>query len=338
VTSPAETVFFALARAEDAVSRLDEIVRVCPFADGWTSRLDFTEAVAWGWNNGSIITHDDLLLHDGMLDAQLPEAALVSARGLLRARRRARLAGSELLSAAGISWLAGSGKRPPLPGLARPLQSRTKRATAVQQTTRLDGLVASLEAVTTGVSDTVHENLAEWLTLFLDRDLGVPHLLHAAFGLEAWAIIDPLPRRGYLGPVLIAQWLHAEHRFRSGMLGIEGGVRARSRQGRGKGPPDPLSRLSFWLNALADGAAAGVTEIQRLTLARSLLERRTRGRRASSKLPEAIVYVMGRPLVTAGDLATALKISGTSARRLLEQLSPTLKEVSGRSHYRAWRL
>ena len=69
-----------------------------------------------------------------------------------------------------------------------------------------------------------------------------------------------------------------------------------------------------------------------------MLERRTRGRRASSKAPDVIDYVMDHPLVTARDLATSLKISGTSARRLIEQFAPTLKEVTGRSHYRAWRL
>ena len=174
--------------------------------------------------------------------------------------------------------------------------------------------------------------------LFLDPDLDVPHLLRAAFALEAWSIIDPLPRRGYLGPVLVSQWLHTENRIRSGLIGIEGGFRVRSRQGGGRGRPDPPSRLTFWLDVLADSAATGVAEIQRLALARSLLERRTHGRRASSRLPDVIDYLMGHPLVTAPDLATSLKISGTSARRLIEQFAATLKEVSGRAHYRAWRL
>ena len=338
MSSRDEPVFFALARAEDAVSRLDEIARACPFAEGWTRRLDFAEAVAWGWNHGSVVTHDDLLLHDGMLDAQVPEPAIITARGLLVARRRARHAGPELLSAAGISWLAGAGKRPPLPTLARARRSRGRRTESLPQISRLDGLAATLKAAAAGVSDTVHENLTEWLTLFLDPELEVPHLLKAAFALEAWSIIDPLPRRGYLGPVLVAQWLHAENRVLSGLIGIEGGFRVRSRQASGRGLADPLSRLTFWLDVLAAAAAAGVAEIQRLALARSMLERRTRSRRASSKAPDVIDYVMGHPLVTARDLATSLNISGTSARRLIEQFAPTLKEVTGRSHYRAWRL
>jgi hypothetical protein len=311
-----ESVFFALARAEDAVSRLDEIARACSFAEGWNRRLDFAEAVAWGWNHGSVVTHDDLLLHDGMLDAQVPEPAVITARGLIVARRRARQAGPELLSAAGISWLAGAGKRPPLPALARPRRSRDKQTVSAPQISRLDNIAAALLSAAAGGSDTIHENLTEWLTLFLDPEVEVPHLLKAAFALEAWFIIDPLPRRGYLGPVLVAQWLNAENRIRSGLIGIEGGFRVRSRQGSGKGLPDPLSRLAFWLDVLCAAAATGVAEIQRLALARSMLERHARGRRTSSKLPDVIHYVMGHPLVTARDLATSLKISGTSARRL----------------------
>lgn len=337
VDATAETLFFALARAEDAVSRLDEIVRACPFADGWVSRVDFAEAIAWGWNSGFVVTLDDLLLHDGKLDAHAPEPAMLTARGLLTARRRARRAGPELLSAAGIAWLAGASRRPPLPGPARPRKARQSQTDTFSRASTLDGLAATLKAAAARGSDATQENLNEWLALFCGRDLEAPPLLQAAFGLEAWSIIDPLPRRAFLGPVLVAHWLHTEKRFRGGLLGIEGGVRARTRL-RGVVGHDPLDRMKFWLGAMADGAAAGVAEVQRLTLARLMLERRARGRRASSKIPEAINYVMGRPLVTANDLAGALKVTGTSARRLLEELSPPLKEVSGRSHYRAWRL
>ena len=132
--------------------------------------------------------------------------------------------------------------------------------------------------------------------------------------------------------------MHTQKRVKSGLLGIEGGVRVRSRLRSGIAPSDYVPRLTFWLNAITDAAAAGVAEAQRLELARQMLERHTRGRRTSSKIHEAIDYVMGRPLVTANDLAGGLRITGMSARRLLEELSPPLKEVSGRSRYRAWRL
>ena len=180
-----EALFFALARAEDAVSRLDEIARACPFAEGWARRVDLAEAVAWGWSHGSVVTHDDLLLHDGRLDAQAPEPAIITARGLVVARRRARNAGPELLSAAGISWLAGATRRPPLLGLPRPARRRARRTATLPEISRLDGLAESLKRAAAGASETVHENLSEWLMLFLDPDLDVPHLLRAAFALEA---------------------------------------------------------------------------------------------------------------------------------------------------------
>src|SRR4051812_45880740 len=97
----AEALIPPLAQAEDRVSRLDERVRACPFSAGWTARLDFLEAVAWGWNCGQVVGHEELLLHDESMGRQMPGAALQAAHGLVRARRKAQAGGPELLSAAG---------------------------------------------------------------------------------------------------------------------------------------------------------------------------------------------------------------------------------------------
>ncbi|HKR90084.1 MAG TPA: hypothetical protein VJS38_18095, partial [Phenylobacterium sp.] len=109
----AETLIWPLAQAEDLVSRLDERVRTCPFAAGWSARLDFLEAVAWGWNTGQVVSNEELLLHDESMDRQMPGVALRAAHGLIRARRKAMAGGAEILSPAGAAWLAGRRTHPP---------------------------------------------------------------------------------------------------------------------------------------------------------------------------------------------------------------------------------
>ncbi|MFX3727061.1 helix-turn-helix domain-containing protein, partial [Streptococcus suis] len=78
----------------------------------------------------------------------------------------------------------------------------------------------------------------------------------------------------------------------------------------------------------------GFKEHDRLVLARQMLERRLRGRRASSNLSGLIELVLARPLVSAGMIAAKLDITPRAALRLVAELN--LREMTGRGRFRAW--
>jgi hypothetical protein len=75
-------------------------------------------------------------------------------------------------------------------------------------------------------------------------------------------------------------------------------------------------------------------EHDRLVLARTLMERKLEGRRASSKLPELVELVMVKPLVSAGMVAKTLEVTPQAARRIVLELD--LREMTGRGRFRAW--
>lgn len=94
------------------------------------------------------------------------------------------------------------------------------------------------------------------------------------------------------------------------------------------------------LLAIADGLLVageiGLKEHDRLTLARTLMDRKLEGRRTSSKLPELVELVMAKPLVSAGMVAKTLEVTPQAARRIVLELG--LREMTGRGRFRAWGL
>jgi hypothetical protein len=97
-----------LARAEDALARLDERLRVSPVRDGWIARTHFSESCAALWLEGELIHLEDLVLHDVGMDVRVPTRALIRAHATLRARRRvAAEASGWAFSNAGLAALRG---------------------------------------------------------------------------------------------------------------------------------------------------------------------------------------------------------------------------------------
>lgn len=64
------------------------------------------------------------------------------------------------------------------------------------------------------------------------------------------------------------------------------------------------------------------------------MERKLRGRRASSKLPGLIDLVLSRPLVTTGMMQATLKVSRQGALDLIS--ASGLRELTGRGRYKGW--
>lgn len=334
-----ERLIWALSSAEDAVSRLDERVRSCPYRDGWIARLDFSEAVAWGWTSGAAASAEDLILHDENMDVRMPDEGLRAAHGLVRARRKAAQAGAEILSPAGASWLVGRRRRapPPLPASGRAVRVAGD-ALVAPETPMLGGLVASLERLRAGVTEGVDDSVAEWLELLAPRDRETPLLLQAAVALEGWRIVEAYPREGYLGGVLVSHWLKDRGRVRSHLLGFEAGVRVVTRRSRPSAGLPPAERILFWLAVIAESAAQASEALNRLELARQVAVTRMGARRAHSHLGGVITLLLERPVVTGPMVAQRLGVTPQSARRLIGQLGGTVTEISGQARFRAWRL
>ena len=333
-----EGVFLGLARAEDSVSRLDARAQTCPFSEGWAARVDFAEANSWGWVSGEIVDMEDLVLHDAQMDARLPDQALRATYGVVRARRKARGAGGELQTAGGAAWLAGYRSDAPLAEPSASDPPASQRDDAAETRDLVGELVHQIRALGRGETADPLEAVEEWIDWARRLPDRAPALLRAAAVLEGWRLVNPLPRQGYVGGVMVAQALRLSGRTRSCLLGVEAARRAHMQPPRGFMAAPTAVRLAYWLKILAVGAESGLAEIKRLELARQVVLKRIGGRRAHDRSSELLDLLLARPLVSASMAAEHLDIAGHSARRLLSGLGSSLMEVSGRSRYRAWRL
>lgn len=97
---------------------------------------------------------------------------------------------------------------------------------------------------------------------------------------------------------------------------------------------DHTTRPLAFIDAVHEGAVAGIKEHDRLMLARAQMERRLKGRRSTSKLPQLIELVLSRPLVSSGMIEKQLGVTTAGALDLIGELE--LREITGRGRYRAW--
>jgi hypothetical protein len=349
---PLEALLGPLALAEDAVSRLDEHARI-PLAEGLKARLEFREACAWAWNRGELVHLEDLVLHDDSLDIRTPDPELTRAHAMLRMwRRTGRLKPSELLSPEGVLRLIGRGRASrsnlpssPMPA-ARLRTTGNRSALGVDEDeqdarerevrTPIDVLISQAERVTT---EDDAEALAAWFELQLTVPTKWPALLRASVLLEAWSIIDPLPRHSYMGVVLVNALLVRDRRLRRHRLNVELGRRRLMVDGyRRPEGQSGLRRTVWWLRAFAAGEEAAQVEFDRLSLAHQVVARHLTGRRASSRLADVVTLFASKPIVTAPMIAHHLKISQQAARTLVRSLGGGVTEITGRRRFQAWRL
>ena len=112
------------------------------------------------------------------------------------------------------------------------------------------------------------------------------------------------------------------------------GLKSIPRERRRAPARDAAARLAVQLEAMTAAAEAGLKDHDRWLMTRNLLARKLDGRRATSKLPALLDYVLTRPIVSAGMIAAELKITPRAAQNLVAELG--LREATGRGRYRAW--
>ena len=174
--------------------------------------------------------------------------------------------------------------------------------------------------------------LDEWRDVLRQAE-NLPAVLQAIIALDAWNELSVLQHAPWLGRLLAASILR--------QAGITTGAHLAAINLGLKTIPvdrrrhrDRETRLLAIAHGFLAAAEIGMKEHDRLTLAKTMMDRKLEGRRTSSKLPELIELVMAKPLVSAGMVAKMLEVTPQAARRIVSELG--LREMTGRGRFRAW--
>ncbi|UWU25952.1 RHE_PE00001 family protein (plasmid) [Rhizobium sp. CB3060] len=349
--------------------RLDERIARSPVGAGWIERAHFADACASLWIDGELVHLEDLVLHDAGADIRAPTHELTIARDVLRSRRRiAAQPSGWALSPDGLRALRGQAWPGASDDLASTVESNatvTNAATYGEgegedvsavpspfdaELTAIDAVLARSEAAIKAAKlpgparardkDPLvydldwdeDERVEEWRAVLLETD-GLPPVLQAIIALDAWNDLQVLQHAPWLGRLLAAETLRqAGLTTAAHLAAVNLGLRSiavERRRHRGRD-----TRLLAIVNGIIAAAEFGLKEHDRLALAKQMMERRLVGRRSSSNLPELIELVIARPLVSAGMIAEALKVTPRAALRIVEELG--LREMTGRGRFRAW--
>jgi len=360
-TLPMSALLPAIIRAEDRLARLDERVLRHAIGDGFRERGHFFDAVAALWVGGELVHVEDLVLHDSHMDARAPTHELTIANSVLRARRRLWAAEPEWgLEVSGIAAFSGAGDdQLPMtatkPASVEPhIEEEEEGEDAFSlELAAIDAVLArseqvlkdsKIQAPETKSMDhldplgLVHDDewdeaarLRDWRAVIEDAD-ALPPALGAAILYDAWERIEPLRRQHWLGSLLTATYLRARGKVTSHLFCINLGLKSIRHERRRSN--DRTIRLTAFLEAMAEAADAGLKELDRLSLAKTQMERRLKDRRSNSSLPGTIELVLSRPIVSAGMVAQHVGITPRGALNLVSDLG--IREMTGRGRYRGW--
>lgn len=363
-----QTLLPAITGAEDALARLDERAARSAVGQGFAERSHFFDAAGALWVAGELVHVEDLVLHDAHMDSRAPSHELTIAHSVLRTRRRIETADSGwALGPTGLGVLTAStleeeGTASEAAGLAsigREPDNEDDEAPLAAEIAELDALLARSqqlldrhagkpvveepEGAASSQRDVdplglfgddewnEEERLREWRGLIpLVEEL--PPSLAAAILFDAWERIEPLRRQHWLGGLLVASSLRVRGKVASHLFSFHTGlkqIRHERRRSR-----DRVTRLQAFLDGMRESAITGLKEIDRLSLARTQMELRFRGRRSNSSLPQLADFILSRPMVSAAMIARELGVTQRGALNLINEIG--IREITGRGRYRAW--
>ena len=333
---PIQSLLRPISDAGIALARLDERIARSPVGAGWIERSHFADACASLWLDGELVHLEDLVLHDATKDVRTPTREVTIARDVLKSRRRiaAQLPGwaltpDGLRSLRRHNFVAGAPA--PSPGgdgtvviEARELDGSANgvgkgengddnrlndefaaidavlaRSDAAIEQARAPSLVGARERdpLVYDLDWDEDERLEEWRGV-LRQAQDFPAVLQAILALDAWNELAVLQHAPWLGRLFSASILRAAGvttgaHLAAVNLGLKT-IPVDRRRHR-----DRETRLLAIAGGLIAAAEIGLKEHDRLALARKMMERKLKGRRTSSKLPELVELVMAKPLVSA---------------------------------------
>lgn len=347
---------------ETTINLLRFDARLCAsgLSAGWQSRCDMTEAVRALLLDGHLIDVGDLVLHDAGMDVRRPTHELTRAASALRARRTALAREAPWpISIEGLSALRGIG------GVAEQMATRStgKNPFAKNDETfppyandadpwmahfaEIDALLERTNKVLAGETPLVKNRShlvydpdrdeAEAEDLWLDvvqRTSHWPAIAAAAVSWDAWLHLNLYTRLPWLGLIMAAAILKAR-RITSHLLPLAAGFR--QSRFRPQGKEGALEKLDGFCQILREAMTIADKDLDRLILARELMNRVTAKTRSNSKLPELVEIFLSRPLVTVPLGAKLLRVTPKAVDLMLAQLGGALpRELTGRTRYRAW--
>nr|WP_281351464.1 RHE_PE00001 family protein [Microvirga arsenatis] len=357
---PWESIAGRLEQLTIGILRFDARLAASGLAAGWQARCDLTEAVRALLLDGHLVDVGDLVLHDAGMDVRHPTHALTRAAAALRARRTALarpapwpLSIDGLAALRGIGPVRGEGNHtrprgrpdpddeaayPPFADDADPWQAHFAEIDALLK--RTNTILAGETPLRTSRSHLVYDpdvDEAENEDLWLDvvkRTSHWPAVAAAAVAWKAWLDLNLYPRLPWLGLIMAASILRARG-LTGHLLPLAAGFK--QSKFRPQGREGATETLEGFCQVLEAALAIGNKDLDRLILARELMQRVTKECRSNSKLPGLIELFLSRPLVTVPLAAKLLQVTPKAVDLMLAQLGGALpRELTGRTRYRAW--
>ncbi|PVE23482.1 hypothetical protein DC522_15680 [Microvirga sp. KLBC 81] len=311
--------------------------------------------------DGHLVDVGDLVLHDAGMDVRHPSHELTRAAAALRARRTALARKAPWpLSIDGLAALRGIGgfsageapvrsklkppdpeddeAYPPYANDADPWKAHFAEIDALLD--RTSKVLAGETPLPKRRSPLVYDpdqDEAEAEDLWLEvvkRTAHWPAIAAAAVAWNAWLDLNLYTRLPWLGLIMAASILRARG-LTSHLLPLAAGFK--QSRFRPQGREGARERLEGFCQVLEEALAIAHKDLDRLILARELMQRVTSKCRSNSKLPELVELFLSRPLVTVPLGAKLLQVTPKAVDLMLAQLGGALpRELTGRTRYRAW--